>query len=169
MFQSGQMIMYGRSGVCEILKIAPLAGSDNSDQLYYTLQPVFSTETIYAPVQGKVFMRPIISKCEADDLLAQACELEENVCTERNLGLLREHYETAINSRENLELLRLIKSVRMKGQQAVEAGRKPGQLDQQYMKRAEDLLYGELSVVLDIPRDEVVDEIVRRVESVQAS
>lgn len=167
MFQIGQMIMYGRSGVCEVLGVAPLAGI-SSDALYYTLKPVFGTETIYAPVEGKVFMRPVISAEEANGLLAQTTTLQENICAERNLGILREHYESALNSRDNLELLRLIKSVYQKSKQAVAAGRKPGQLDQQYKKRAEDLLYGELAVVLQLPKDEVESEITRRVETEDA-
>ena len=34
-----------------------------------------------------------------------------------------------------------------------------GQMDQRYMKRAEDVLYGELAAALDIPMEEVPDYI----------
>lgn len=34
-------------------------------------------------------------------------------------------------------------------------GKKPVQIDQRYMKRAEDFLYGELAVALDIPYESV--------------
>ena len=39
-----------------------------------------------------------------------------------------------------------------------------GQMDQRYMKRAEELLYGELSVALGIERDQVVSYIARVLE-----
>ena len=42
--------------------------------------------------------------------------------------------------------------------------RKVGALDQRFMKRAEDLLFGELAAALDIPREEVPGYIARRVE-----
>ncbi len=38
-----------------------------------------------------------------------------------------------------------------------------GQVDARFMKRAEDMLYGELSVALDIPKDQVQAYIGRRV------
>ena len=43
-----------------------------------------------------------------------------------------------------------------------------GSTDQQYMKRAEKLLYGELSVALGIGFDQVRPYIKKRIASVQA-
>ena len=50
----------------------------------------------------------------------------------------------------------MIKSIYAKSREAARCGRKIGQVDQRYMKRAEDLLYGELAVSLGIDREEVV-------------
>ena len=55
--------------------------------------------------------------------------------------------------------MQLIKGIYEKGKHA-----KLGVVDQRYMKRAEDLLYGELAVALGIERDEVLPYIRRVVD-----
>ena len=51
-----------------------------------------------------------------------------------------------------MELLRLIKSIHEKNRSATDNGRKPGKLDERYLRLAEDQLYGELCVALDLER-----------------
>lgn len=59
------------------------------------------------------------------------------------------------------DLVQLIKTIYARQQTAHAAGRKGGQVDECYRKRAEDTLYGELAVALDIPREQV-EEYIRR-------
>ena len=47
--------------------------------------------------------------------------------------------------------------------------RRVSQMDDRYMKLAEELLHGELSVALEIPKDEVKDYIHRRVAEAEAA
>ena len=55
--------MYGISGVCRVAKIGkPQFASGDHKKLYYTLVPEYGTETIYAPVDTTVFMRPILTE-----------------------------------------------------------------------------------------------------------
>lgn len=60
--------------------------------------------------------------------------------------------------------MQLIKSVYSKNQALAGSGKKPGKTDQEYMKRAEGLLHGELAVALEIPVDQVEEYIRSRVE-----
>lgn len=39
-----------------------------------------------------------------------------------------------------------------------------GQIDKKFMKRAEDLLYGELAAALDIPREDILNYIEERLD-----
>ena len=64
--------------------------------------------------------------------------------------------------------MRLIKTVYRKNHRSMKAGRHMGSTDQQYVKRAEKLLYGELSVALGIGLDQVRPYIKKRIASVQA-
>lgn len=72
MFAKGTKIMYGNTGVCEVMDYATpdLPGMPRGTK-YYVLRPLFQSGTIYCPVeQPKVFMRPVMSREEAEELVA---------------------------------------------------------------------------------------------------
>ncbi len=156
MFRAGDLVVYGSSGVCRVLEIGALQSraADPSRQ-YYTLQPLFEAERIYTPVDSGVFMRPAMTKEQAQDLIRQIPEIDGDVCTERNPANLRVHYEASLQSHECRELIRMIKGIRRKTQETERKGRKMGQVDLRYRKKAEGLLHGELAIALGIPREEV--------------
>ena len=63
MYKKGEYVIYGNNGICRIENIGipkgtPMAASGKD---YYTLSPVFGSGNIYAPVDTKVFMRPILT------------------------------------------------------------------------------------------------------------
>ena len=60
------------------------------------------------------------------------------------------------------EQLRLLVSIRAKKKDAESHGRKFGQIDTRYLKRAENLLYGELSAALGLDYDKVEPYIAQR-------
>ena len=71
MFQIGDYIVYGTSGVCRVEKIGPVDLPDVSkDKLYYTLSPVRNPGGhIYTPVDNqRVVMRPILTEDETEQL-----------------------------------------------------------------------------------------------------
>ena len=75
-----------------------------------------------------------------------------------DLGLYRvteRHYEKRIASRSCAELVDLTLSIYRKREEMLSQKRKFGAIDERYMKRAEDLLFGELSVVLGITKGDV--------------
>jgi len=171
MYRVGDWIVYGNSGVCRVMSVG--FPEDNSglekDKEYYRLSPLLDSSTIYAPVETKVFIRPVISRQEALELLANAKNLEEDICYSRNLRLLTEHYKEAIQTHKCEELLRLIRTVHAKNQECIKKGKRPGQIDQRYMKRAEELLHSELSVALEIPYSEVPDYMERMLSQEEAA
>ena len=61
MFQKGDLIVYGNMGVCRVEAVEAPAGLPGAGEkkLYYKLDPVYETGTVYIPVDAKVFMRPI--------------------------------------------------------------------------------------------------------------
>ena len=68
MYQAGDYIVYGTSGVCRVDEIKPSPFEGEEGRQYYTLTPVTGTETIYIPVDSPVFTRPVISKEKAASL-----------------------------------------------------------------------------------------------------
>ena len=163
MFQSGDKIVYGSSGVCEVLEVCvpPFAGKHERDRLYYKLQPVGGTEVIYTPVDTTVFMRPVMTRQEAERLILRLPEIREEVCSSHSITLLRQQYDTLFRSHQCEDYVRLAKGIYLKEH----SGKKLGQTDQRYMKRAEDMLNGELAAALDIRPEEVPGYIKKVLES----
>ena len=153
MFQPGEKIIYGSSGVCAVTEISvpPFAGKNEKDRLYYKLRPLGGTETIYAPVDTAVFMRPIMTRAEAEALVARMPSIPEEQCSSRSITLLRQQYESILRDHSCEAYVALVKGIWLKGC----SGKKLGQTDQRYMKRAEDMLYGELAAALDLAPGEV--------------
>lgn len=165
MFQPGELIIYGGEGVCRVEAVGPLALPDmKSDKLYYTLQPLYRTGTVFAPVEGKVFMRPVIGRAEAEALVRSIPQIREATVEGRGMRLAGEYYQRMLGSHDCTDLVQLIKTIYARQQTAHAAGRKGGQVDERYRKRAEETLYGELAVALDIPREQVEEYIRRTLE-----
>lgn len=132
--------------------------------MYYTLTPLFGSGTVYTPVETRVFMRPVISGEEARELVRRMPQIEPDACEGTDQRALTEHYRGLLHTYQCESLVKIIKGVYLKGKQAVARGKKLGKTDQQFMKRAEELLYEELSLALDIPKEQVKDHILQTLE-----
>ncbi|MBU5435277.1 CarD family transcriptional regulator [Pseudoflavonifractor sp. MSJ-37] len=158
MYPVGSLIVYGRNGVCRVRDVAPRPG-DKDGRLYYTLEPIYTKETIIAPVDTKVALRPVLTREEAEALVRSIPSIETETIEIRSLPALSRYYQEAYHTSDCVELLRLIKTIRLRSQEAIERGRRPGKLDERYLHLAEEQLYGELSVALELEREAVPDYI----------
>ena len=157
MFKIDDLILYGNTGVCRVVDISTkdIPGV-SKNRLYYTLKPLYQTGTIYTPIDNKkVFMRPIISRQEAQQLIRSIPEIDAQAFHSPVLSELTAHYEQSIQSYDCVELVRLTKSLYIKKREMTEQKRKFGAIDDRFMKRAEDLLFGELAAALGIALEEV--------------
>ncbi|MBQ7796266.1 MAG: CarD family transcriptional regulator [Lachnospiraceae bacterium] len=166
MFEIGSLLIYDTTGVCKVEDIGVPSGFPVSDKnkKYYKLAPVFGSGTIYIPVETKVFMRPVISRDEAEALIRKIPEIREDICESHNQKVLEDHYKASLMTHDCEDLVQLIKTVYAKKKNLERNGKKTGKTDQTYMKRAKQLLHEELSIALDIPVAEVEDYITRAVE-----
>lgn len=165
MFKVGDLVVYGSEGVCRVEAVGTLPLSDvKSDREYYTLAPLYRTGTAFAPVDGKAFIRPILSRQEAEELIRSIPEIKEAPCTAKGARMLGEQYQKLLQSRDCGDLVQLIKTIYLKQQGAQAAGRRPGQVDERFRKRAEEMLHGELAAALGIGREEVAAYIQKALE-----
>lgn len=157
MFKKGTFIIYGTAGVCQVIDIGRVSGVPVShpEKDYYTLTKLRSGGTIYIPVDTTEFMRPVMTRDEANDLIARIPDIEERVCESRDQKSLNDYYWASLQSHSCEELIRLVKSVTRKNLLLGQRGKKPGRTDTEYKKRAESLLQEEFSVALEIPYAEV--------------
>ena len=166
MFQPGELLVYGTTGVCRVEGVAaPNFTRAEWGRQYYLLKPLYQDGVIYAPVDSqKIPIRPVISRQEAEDLIDRIPSIRAEVCHASTLQALAQHYQSAVCSHDCGELLELTMSIYAKQHQAESQKRRLGMVDERYMKQAERLLYGELSAALGIPFEEVQPYIARRVE-----
>ena len=164
MYDIGDLIVYGSTGVCRVRDITThdSGGADDSKK-YYLLEPLYQKCTIYSPVENpKVFMRPIISAEEANRLIDTIPTVNAEAYHNSVLRQLVEHYDEIISRHDCGDLIELTMSIYAKREYMRQQNRKFGQIDERFMRKAEELLYGELSAALGIKKDEVPEYIKRR-------
>ncbi len=162
MYQAGQFILYGKTGVCRVEGMdRQTLPREKTARLYYVLRPLYQNGSILAPVDkvdsGLIPTRPIMSRDEAQAFIEGLPALKSEPYYNQNLSQLREHYREQLGSLAGQDLAILIRSVYRKKQEARAANKKLGMVDQQFMDEAESLLYGELAAALGIERDKVRD------------
>lgn len=169
MFEKGSLMIYDTTGVCRVEDIGKPTGLPVKDKTkdYYKLAPVFGVGTIYIPVDTNVFMRPVITKDEADALIRKIPEIREEEYEAHNQKMLEDYYKVSLKTHACEDLIQLIKTVYAKKKNLERNGKKAGKTDQTYMKRAKTLLHEELSIALGIPVDDVEGYIASVVESVE--
>ena len=118
-------------------------------RLYYTLRPLYqSGNVIFAPADSdKIFMRPIITRKDAEKLIEDVPKIRENALSEEISD------ETEIRSCKELLCFAIMLYERRK-----EARRMKRKLSFTYenrLHRAEQVLFGELATVLDIEPESV--------------
>ena len=156
MFELGQMILHGSEGVCTVDAIGPRSFSGQQEsRIYYTLSPVHHEGTLFVPVDSSVFLRAVMSKEDAEALIQKIPSIEIEVFEQRNPRLIDEHYQALMRSHDCADLVRVIKTLRAKRRAIAKSGKRLGQVEERYLKRAEQMLYDELSIALDIPMENV--------------
>ena len=164
MYKKGQYVICGVNGICQVEDITTLNldGVDKSRK-YYLLKPVFSNgSTVYKPIDLDEGMRPALNKKQAEELITEIPSIDTIAIADEKT--LEKTYKDLIHSADPKALVSLIKTILMRKEKRLLKGFKVTALDSRYFKQAEDYLYGELSVALDIPRNEVRDYISERCE-----
>ena len=101
MYQVGDLVMYGNTGVCRVEDIGHPQGISEKEQLYYTLAPVYDKEVIYTPVDTKAFMRPVMSRADAERFIDRIPEIPEELNGNRDIRMQSEKYRACLNTHEN--------------------------------------------------------------------
>lgn len=167
MFQPGELVVYGSTGVCRVESIEqPNQTGPDRHRDYYRLKPLYQDGVIFSPVDNtKVAVRPVISREEAERLIALIPSIQADAYRAPTLQALAQHYQTAVQSHSCRELIELMMSIYTKQKQAEAQKRRLGMVDERYMKQAERLLYGEFAVALELPVEEVQPYIAQRVSA----
>ena len=164
MYKIGEKIIYGQIGVCAVADICEKTFVKNQKREYYVLKPLhLENNLIYAPVQdGKVFMRRLISKEQAENLIESIPQIVDNLSVTEEIT--KEDYIEKINNHTLEDLVELTAIIYSKKLSVSKLKKRLNAIDEKYMKIGENLLFGELAAVLDIPLDKVQWHIENRLE-----
>ena len=155
MFQIGESVVYGTTGVCKISALGPLSmhGVDRKRR-YYTLQPLYQEGAVYVPADGAkcARMRYPLSSQEAERLLERIPEIAPCEIQNFNYKQRTDAFSAALHRNSCDSLVGIIKAVEQKKRNFRE--KQQYNVDNNFWKQAMRLLCGELSYALGLPLEE---------------
>lgn len=158
MYEIGEKIIYGENGVCTVEKIAPLEAGDG--KLYYYLTPLIGSGTYFTPVDSKAFMRPVMSREAAEAFIESIPHIQPAVCTDNRFNHVDAFYKELFKQHTCEALVSIVKGLRSRmSQRKTKSSRA-----EIIMKRARDMLHGELATALGIEVEEVEKYISSRLD-----
>lgn len=164
MFEIGEYIVYGTSGICRVEEICPSPYDKKDTRTYYLLIPVHNPmgSTIYTPVDNdRVPMRRLMTREEIDDLiLAMPTIGPVQVPVEKQR---REIYRTTIFALRPEGYISVMKTVERRREELTAARKHFPVSDMEYGRLAKHLLYSECAHVLGVPEDAVESYITQKV------
>ena len=165
MYAKGDYIHQTTNGLCRIEEITTLeiAGVDRN-RLYYRLWPVGSRgSTVFIPVEkSEGTTRYAMTEEEAKALIAEIPSIETLWIPDEKA---RERaYKEALLSMDCRSWVKIIKTLYLRRLDRHARGQKVTSKDEQYLRRAEDRLYGELALALGKKKEDMETYIIEQVE-----
>lgn len=158
MFEQGEYIVYGSTGVCKVEKVTTMdMDGVPGDKLYYILRPYHKEDReIFTPVDNKkTKMRKLLSSNEIKYYLNEFNELEDFEITKEKFR--EDNYKQCVRGCDFREILRLVKSLLKRKRSRLLSGKNFPSTDERYLKIAENILFSEISYVLKLSKNEVED------------
>ena len=113
MFSVGDKIIYGENGVCTVESIGPLtmAGAPK-EKLYYYLSPLIGSGTYFAPVDSGAYMRPVMSRDEAEALIDAMPGIQPAICTDNRFNHVDAFYKELFKQHSCEALVSIVKGLK---------------------------------------------------------
>ena len=129
----------------------PTESGAAKDKLYYSLRPLVGSGTYFAPVESGAFMRPIMSRDEAEAFIDTIPSIEPAICNDNRFNHVDAFYKELFRQHSCEVLVAIVKGLHTRmSERKTKSSRAEAT-----MKRARDMLHGELAVALDIEKDSV--------------
>lgn len=167
MFQIGEVVSYGATGICTVedIRYESLSRAGTKKQEYYILRPAAApTCTTYVPTGNEALvarMRRIYSKEQIDSMIdsVRGQQLEWIEDTRHRADVYGQIVSQGISSR----LLMLIACLYLEKKTRSKGGRKFCATDEKILSSAERMVSEEFSYALQIPQNQVSAYIAQRI------
>ena len=164
-FAIGDLIFYGEAGVCRVEEIVEKEFLGEL-RACYRLSPVYQSCTIFTPADNEaVFMRNILSPEEAQAVIDSIESIEPEISKTTSPRELTERYDKMIKTHDCNEYMKFVVSFHIKKKLLADQKKKISAIDERFLKKVEDLLYGEIAAALG--RDKIATKLLIQ-ERVQA-
>ena len=162
MYKSGDVVVYGR----DVYRIKDVKDNYLFNKTYYIMNPIDDDSLVTSvPVDTTSYLRDVITKEEAEELIAKIPFIEIVQASDRDI-----EYEYKQLLRENtLEaLIKIIKTTYMRNMMRQNQNKRISEKDEQYFNQAERRLYNELSISLHLTFDDTKQYVIDSVEALLA-
>ena len=154
MFNINETVMYGSSGVCEIVDIQSKR-FNGEDVMYYVIRPIDQdNSTIYCPVNGKARIRKLLTAQEVHNLMSTVPDSQEQWID--NDRRRHDKFSETIKGGDHHEIMMMIKSIRACREEKISEGKRLHSNDERFLRDAESAIYSEFACALDMDIDDVI-------------
>ena len=160
-----QIVIYNTYGVCKVAEIIQREIGGVLKQ-YYVLQPFSDNKaSVFLPLDNKDLLqraRPILSENEIQNVI-QAFPIQPLNWIE-NENERKKVYSQLIKDGDRYSLISIVKSIYNHKNLLKDKKKKLHATDEQFFKEAENLLLDEISYVLKLSKNEVIELILKQFE-----
>ncbi len=156
MFEINDYVIYGNKGVCKIDSIGTLdMNGIDKERLYYTLSYIFEKKgQLFSPVDStKVIMRHVIKREAIADLIKTIPSIPPLLSLTAKAH--ESIYKDALRTCDIQKMIQLIKTIYPRQQYRISQAKKINQVEERYLRSAEEFLYGEIAIVMHTEKEAV--------------
>ncbi len=148
LFNKGDLLQYGNSGVCRIEDIVSDVPGFDKNMTYYLMVPINNENSkIYLPTNAEnIRLRPVMTHKEMEKMLKGLEDLKEyDIVNEKQCETV---YREALISLDYAKWLELLKTLCMRRQVRALQGKKVTSTDERYFKSVSGRISEEMTVAL---------------------
>ena len=160
MFKINEYVLYKRD-VCKVIDIKENYYKNND---YYELMPVNDESLKIVVPMNSNLLKKLISVSEVEELINKIPSIPIIECDTK---LIENEYKNLLKSESYEDLIRIIKTTYLRNKDRVDNHKKIGDKDNYYFLRAENYLYSELAIVLNMSIEDTKEYIIKRVNELE--
>ena len=162
MYKSGAVVVYRR----DVYRIKDVQDNYFFNKTYYIMNPIDDDSLVTSvPVDTTSYLRDVITKEEAEDLIAKIPFIETIQVNDRDIEY---EYKRLLGENTLESLIKIIKTAYLRNMTRLDQNKKISEKDEQYFNQAERRLYNELSISLQLTFDETRQYVIDSVKALLA-
>ena len=159
-YTPNEYVSYGTSGVCQIVSVEQRSFDGEHEESYYKLRPVGNgNSTYYVPVERAADrLRPLLTKEQIYGLIDEMADVD-----------FSEIFQNILHSDDYKEMMQMMHTLYQQQERKRRSGHRLAAADEAAMHAAENRMYQEFGIVLDIQPEQVHSFIMKRMDAVSST